>query len=267
MAGLQLSGCCVASCCTTHPPDRARPQSLGLREELSVTGKGTSPAKVLRRHARLRQLASMRLRDSVDLVPRTGSRIVLWLMLALIPFGCVHGARRSARALPPPGSPAPLELRRRYSGTYVFAGGDSERAAVAASVDRAVAQMSVFAIEIARGALLARAEIRASYAISFDDVGNIKVESPGEFPEVSPSDGTPVQVVNRFGDESELGQQFIDGALVQSGRADDGGGTTTFELQPDGETLIVRRVMESSQLPRPVEYALTYRRELARGPK
>jgi hypothetical protein len=53
--------------------------------------------------------------------------------------------------------------------------------------------------------------------------------------------------------------------LVQIGRADDGGGSTTFELQPKGETLIVRRVMESSQLPRPVEYALTYRRKYAKG--
>jgi hypothetical protein len=82
---------------------------------------------------------------------------------------------------------------------------------------------------------------------------------------VSPSDGTPVHVVNRFGDESELSQRFIDGALVQIGRANDGGGSTTFELQPKGETLIVRRVMESSQLPRPVEYALTYRRKYAKG--
>ncbi len=182
-------------------------------------------------------------------------------MLAFIPLGCAHGNLRSAVPFPPPSTPAPFELRQRYSGTYVFAGGDSERAAVPAAVDRAVAQMSIFAIEIARSALLARAEIRASYGISFDDAGNIKVESPGEFPEVSPSDGTPVHVVNRLGDESELSQQFIDGALVQSGRANDGGGSTTFELQTDGETLIVRRVMESSHLPRPVEYALTYRRK------
>ncbi len=182
-------------------------------------------------------------------------------MLAFIPLGCARRTLRTTAPFPPPGTAAPFELRQRYIGTYVFAGGDSERAAVAAAVDRAVAPMSIFAIEIARGALLARAEIRTSYGISFDDAGNIKVESPGEFPEVSPSDGTPLHVVNRFGDESELSQRFIDGALVQSGRADDGGGSTTFELQPDGETLIVRRLMESSQLPRSVEYALTYRRK------
>jgi hypothetical protein len=206
----------------------------------------------------------MRLRDSVDFVHGTCCRRLLGLMVAFISLGCAHGTGRTAYPLPSPGTPAPFELRQRYQGTYVFAGGDSERAAVAAAVDRAVARMSIFAIDIARSALLARAEIRASYTISFDDAGNIKVESPGEFPEVSPSDGTPAHVVNRLGDESELSQQFIDGALVQTGRTDDGGGTTTFELQTDGETLIVHRVMESSQLPRPVEYALTYHRKKAK---
>lgn len=136
---------------------------------------------------------------------------------------------------------------------------------MAAAVERAVAPMSIFAIDIARQALLARAAVRTSYAISFDEAGNIKVESPGEFPEVSPSDGTPVDVLNRFGDASELTQQFEDGVLVQRGRTDDGGGSTTLELQPDGNTLLIRRVMESTQLPRPVEYTLTYRRQSAHG--
>jgi len=183
------------------------------------------------------------------------------LALALSIGACAHRSTRPVALRAPSGPPAPLELRQRYSGTYVFVGGDQERSAVAAAVERAVAPMSIFAIDIARQALLARAEVRSSYAISFDDAGNVKVESPGEFPEVSPSDGTPVNVVNRFGDASELTQQFVDGALVQRGRTDDGEGSTTFELQPDGETLIVRRVMASTQLPLPVEYTLTYRKQ------
>jgi len=105
-----------------------------------------------------------------------------------------------------------------------------------------------------------RASIRESYTIFFDEAGRVGVLSPGELPEVSPPDGTPVQVVNRFGDESELTQQFIDGALVQRGRTADGGGSTVFELQPDGQTLLVHRTMESSKLTQPVKYTLTYRR-------
>jgi len=187
------------------------------------------------------------------------------LALALSLMACTHRSTRPTAHRGPSGPPAPVELRQRYSGTYVFIGGDQERSAVAAAVERAVAPMSIFAIDIARQALLARAAVRTSYAISFDEAGNIKVESPGEFPEVSPSDGTPVDVLNRFGDASELTQQFEDGVLVQRGRTDDGGGSTTLELQPDGNTLLIRRVMESTQLPRPVEYTLTYRRQSAHG--
>ena len=172
-----------------------------------------------------------------------------------------------ARKGPSPASPpaagtyAPAELRQRYAGTYVYVGGDSERAAVAGAVDRAVEHMSFLTRDFARSALNARAAIRESITIAFDDAGNVSVLSPGEFPEVSPSDGTPARVINRFGDESELSQRFVDGVLVQQGRSDSGGGTTGFELRPDGQTLLVHRVMESSHLSQPVEYTLTYRRQ------
>ncbi|HME91060.1 MAG TPA: hypothetical protein VKE49_06535 [Myxococcaceae bacterium] len=159
------------------------------------------------------------------------------------------------------GQPAPAALRQRYSGTYVYAGGDAERASVSAAVNRAVEQMPFFSRGFARSALMERAEVRDFYAISFDDQGNLSILSPNEFPEVSPSDGTPVRITNRFGDQTELSQQFVDGVLVQRGRSDRGGGTTTFELRPDDQTLLVHRVMESSQLPQPVDYALTYKRQ------
>ncbi len=120
--------------------------------------------------------------------------------------------------------------------------------------------MSFLARGFARSALMDRAAVRESYTIFFDEAGRLGVLSPGELPEVSPADGTPVQVVNRLGDESELTQQFIDGVLVQRGRTADGGGSTAFDLQPDGQTLLVRRTMDSSKLTQPVKYTLTYRR-------
>jgi hypothetical protein len=151
-----------------------------------------------------------------------------------------------------------LELRQRYGGTYQFVGGAAERAAVAAAVDRAVAPMSFLARDIARKSLRARAEIRESIGIFFGDDGTVTLLSPAELPESGPADGTPVRVVNRFGDESELSQQFVNQAFVQRGRTNDGSGSTIFELQPDGQTLLVHRTMESSRLPQPVKYTLTY---------
>ena len=182
-------------------------------------------------------------------------------MALLAGIGCM---RRPGMPPPaPPGASTPVspELRHRYSGTFVYAGGEKERAAVAAAVEQAVKEMSFLTRGFARSALLERAAPRESYRIFFDEAGRVGVLSPGELPEVSPPDGTPVRVVNRFGDESELSQEFIDGKLVQRGRTSDGGGSTVFELQPDSVALLVHRTMESSKLSQPVRYTLTYRRQ------
>jgi len=183
----------------------------------------------------------------------------VWLLVA-VEIGCARRAPPAAVSPSTAGTPVPVELIQRFTGTYVYVGEDEERAAVARAVDRAVEDMSFLTRGFARSALMDRAAIRESYTIFFDEAGQVSVVSPGELPEVSPPDGTPVQVVNRLGDESELTQQFIDSVLVQRGRTADGGGTTAFELQPDGETLLVHRTMESSQLSQPVKYTLTYRR-------
>jgi hypothetical protein len=191
-------------------------------------------------------------------VPRR-TRAGAWLFL-ICAIACARKSPAPA-ASPAVRSPAPVELRQRYAGTYVYVGGESERTAVAAAVDRAVEHMSFITRDFARSALKERAAVRESITIAFDDAGNVSVLSPGEFPEVSPSDGTPARVINRFGDESELSQRFVGGVLVQQGRTDSGGGSTAFELHLDGQTLLVHRVMESSHLPKPVEFTLTYRRQ------
>ena len=182
-----------------------------------------------------------------------------WLLMA-VAMSCARRAPSAPVSPSTVGASVPAELSQRFTGTYVYAGGDDERADVARAVDRAVEDMSFLTRGIARSALMDRAAIRESYTIFFDEAGRVAVLSPGELPEVSPADGTPVEVVNRLGDESELTQQFIDGVLVQRGRTADGGGSTAFELQPDGEMLLVHRTMESSKLSQPVKYTLTYRR-------
>ena len=188
------------------------------------------------------------------------ARAGLWLLIAAA-IGCARRAPPAPVSPSTAGAPVPVELSQRFTGTYVYAGGDEERAAVARAVDRTVEDMSFLTRGFARSALMERSAIRESYTVFFDEAGRVAVLSPGELPEVSPADGTPVQVVNRLGDESELTQQFIDGVLVQRGRTADGGGSTAFELQPDGATLLVHRTMESSKLPQPVKYTLTYRRQ------
>jgi len=151
------------------------------------------------------------------------------------------------------------EEEARLAGTYVYAGGESERSAMKAAVDLATEGM--FGKVIAREELRKRSEPRPSYTIRFEGDGKVSVETPGFPSECAPPDGTEVVVRTRYGDVVRQSQKFVDGVLVQSGRNDDGSGTTEFRLAPDGNTLQVVRVSRSPKLPRPVAYSLTYVRQ------
>jgi hypothetical protein len=186
-----------------------------------------------------------------------------WASLVLAAVGCAHSQPEVASSPVVTSRPASLSLKQRYAGTYVYAGTAAERAAVAAAVDSAVDGMGI-ATGFARSALMKRSEIRPTYTIVFDGKGDVGVETPGYPPEVSPSDGTEVKLTNKYGDESNVSQRFAAGALLQQGRTDEGKGETQFRLQPDGRTLVVKRVMQSAKLPRPVEFTLTYVRQQAK---
>jgi hypothetical protein len=183
-----------------------------------------------------------------------------WAAFTIAAFGCAHSTPIETSAPKGTSRPPSVSLEKRYAGTYVYAGGDAERAAVKAAVDSATDGMGI-ATGFARSALMKRSEIRPTYTISFDDKGDVSVETPGYPPEFSPTNGTEVKQTNKYGDESENSQHFVGGALLQQGRSDDGSGSAQFKLQPDGKTLIVTRVMKSPKLPRPVEFTLTYVRQ------
>jgi hypothetical protein len=157
----------------------------------------------------------------------------------------------------PPSTSGPDE--NRYAGTYVYAGTDTERAAIRTAVDHATEGM--VGKNIARGELMKRSEVRPTYTIRFDGKGNVTVETPGYPPESSPLDGTEVQFRTKYGDLVQNKQHFVDGALLQEGRTSDGGGSTRFALQPDGKTLVVTRVSHSPKLPGTVAFHLTYARQ------
>jgi hypothetical protein len=171
--------------------------------------------------------------------------------------GCAH---------PPPAPEAsstgpPTELQHRYAGSYVYAGGDAERRAVSAAVEKAISGMGFLAKPVARQSLRQRAEIRDGYTLFFDGLGNLQVNSKGFPVEFGPLDGKPFALQTKDGDESQVTQRFVDTVLVQTGRTEDGSGRTEFRLADGGATLLVHRVMESAQLTAPVDFTLTYRRQ------
>ncbi len=156
---------------------------------------------------------------------------------------------------------ATAELQRRFAGTYGYAGGDAERKAVAAAVEKAISGLGFLGKPVARQTLRQRADIRDAYTLFFDGLGNLRLTTAGYPPEFGPLDGRPFPLETKFGDKSQVSQSFVDGVLVQKGHTDDGSGVTEFRLADEGATLLVHRVMESPQLTTPVDFTLTYRRQ------
>ena len=194
---------------------------------------------------------------------RSGTkRSPYWVLTALAigALGCPDSSPRKTGLEPssPVRAPVPATDEQRYAGTYIYAGGEAERAGIKTAVDHATEGM--VGKNIARDELMKRSEVRPSYAIRFDGKGNVAVETPGFPPEVSSLDGTEVQFKNKYGDVLQNRQRFVDGTLLQESRTSDGGGSTQFRLRPDGNTMIVTRISRSPKLPGVVEYSLTYAR-------
>src|SRR5262245_45310126 len=81
----------------------------------------------------------------------SAARASVWVLIA-VTIACAR--RAPPVSAPAARAPVPAELRQRYTGTYVYTGGEGERAAVAAAVDRAVEEMSFLTRGFARSALM-----------------------------------------------------------------------------------------------------------------
>jgi hypothetical protein len=136
---------------------------------------------------------------------RWSSVLWAWAAFAIAEFGCAHSTPVETSPVKGTSRPPTLSVEKRYAGTYVYAGGDAERAAVKTAVDSATEGMGI-ATGFARSALMKRSEIRPTYTIGFDQKGNVSVETPGYPPEFSPTSGTEVKQTNKYGDESESSQ-------------------------------------------------------------
>jgi len=183
------------------------------------------------------------------------------LLLGLV--ACAHAPPPAPEVVPPAG-PESTGIsdaeRKALAGTWVYAGGEAELAAVLQAVDRATADMSFLARPFANEALRPRAFPRERYNLSFDGsaVSVVSPDNPAERGEVG---GPPVKVTDRFGDENQTTFRMRDGALVEAGKRADGSGETVFTPGADGQTMSVRRLMESGRLSAPVDLTFSYRRQ------
>jgi hypothetical protein len=155
--------------------------------------------------------------------------------------------------------PSVEELRQRFAGEWRFAGGDAERKAVPAAVERSVDGMFFISRGIAYDRLMQVCEVCASYTLSFQS-GEVEVQSPCQVPDKSPEDGREVDHVTKVGDASKLSQHFVQGMLVQEFRGQEGARRVVWMLSADHQSLSVQYTITSKHLPHPVDYTLSYRR-------
>jgi len=162
-------------------------------------------------------------------------------------------------ALAEASSPDTAELRQRYAGEYRFTGGTAERESIPAAVERSVDGMFFIARGIAYDRLMHVCEVCTTYRLSFTDT-EVTVAGPCQLSDVSPADGSEVDHRTKAGDTSKLSQRFVDGALVQLFRGEEGARQVVWTLAPDGTGLSVHVTITSKHLPHPVDYTLSYRR-------
>lgn len=181
-----------------------------------------------------------------------------WMLLA----ACAHAPPPSPTTAPAATDGATLSdaERQALAGTWVYAGGDAELAAVEPALDKATADMGFLARPFAMEALRPRAQPRQQYTLGFEGP-TVSITSPDHPLERGDLGGPPVRVTDRFGDENDTTFRTRDGALVEAGKGADGSGETVFTPSGDGQTLSVRRLMQSSRLSAPIELTYSYRRQ------
>ena len=181
------------------------------------------------------------------------------LLLGVI--ACAHAPSPSSL----PTEPRPEHLsapvsdaeKAALAGTWLYAGGEGERAQLEAAIGRAVADVGFLFREIAADALRARTLPRDRYTLSFEG-GTVTIASPDHPTQSGEIGGPAVTVSNRFGNQSQATFRFDQGALVVAGESSDGSGATCFIPGGDRRTLQVRRLMQSSRLSAPVDVTFTY---------
>jgi hypothetical protein len=188
--------------------------------------------------------------------PRIPGRRALWIPVLAVTAIALPGTLAAGDATDPD------ELRRRFTGEYLFVGGAPERALVPAAVERSVDGMFFIARGIAYDRLLKNCEICSRYSLALGG-GTISVGGSCRLPDVSPDDGREVDHRTKQGDTSKLSQRFVGETLVQEFRGDGGTRKVVWTLLPDADTLRMQVLITSEHLPHPVDYTLTYRRKSA----
>lgn len=142
-------------------------------------------------------------------------------------------------------------------GNYRFAGGNTERRAVSGAIERAVSGMNILVRGTARERLRWANPIPLKLALTAED-GLFQIAYRSERFR-APLDGKKVRVRSSAGEAASL--KLVSSATCLDQVFTSASGTRVNRLRPTAEGLIVEVTLRAEQLPGPMSYRLTYRRE------
>lgn len=171
------------------------------------------------------------------------------------------GAQPAQPAQPPvqsaPVPPPPPPQVSPFAGVWRYAGGDGERRAFEAAVQRAVQGLGWIIEGMAASRIRDSSPIPDTITIR---VQNNQIEYIGVRGRLirSPADGTTIQTTNAQGEPISLSTRINGNQMVRNGVRSEG--SRREVLTVNGNTMIVEGTVSAPRLPRPLVYRFTFRR-------
>lgn len=141
----------------------------------------------------------------------------------------------------------------------VFVSANPSKAPITQAIDTAIAKMNFLTRAVARSRLLDTNPLYERIEIA-NKGSQISVRYDKGKPVVMPADGSAVKWTRDDGEKFDVSAHALDAQLQHRFEAEDGERLNELRLSSDG-TLTLDVTISSPQLPAPVKYALTYRRQ------
>lgn len=141
----------------------------------------------------------------------------------------------------------------------VFVNANTSQEVIDKAVDAGVGKMNFIKRPIARSRLKKTNPLYQRIEIG-NDGSQISVRFDAGKPVVMPANGNTVKWTRDDGEVFDVSASASGSKLQQTFKAEDGQRVNEFDLASDG-TLTLRVTLTSSQLPEPVRYVLTYKRD------
>jgi hypothetical protein len=160
----------------------------------------------------------------------------------------------------PPQPPSDADLRARFSGVFNYAGGQDERAALDAAIDRAAQEFNFLFRPIVRSKLHDTNSI--AHVVTFQWApGSMRVTFTDPARDYrAPDDGTPVHDPKSKDASTRISHRFERGNFIEQFTADEGAQRNVFTLTSDAQKLTMNVLVTSPKLKNPIQYNLTYHR-------